>query len=233
MPDTPDIKDFRLAYMFRDLDRSLLAKIAERARWSELAAGETLFAKNDPGNRFFLVKTGMIKLFLLAEDGQEHVVELLGREHLFAEAVMFMGGRYPLHATALEPTRLISFDANFFLGLLRGNADLCLTLLAAMSRRMHGLVTEIDRLTLQTGMQRFVQYLLAQPAQKIAGTRTVRLPASKQVIASLLGIQPETLSRILSRLRDDGLVRVSGDTIVMLDYQALSHISSAPGELRG
>lgn len=166
MPDTPDIKDFRLAYMFRDLDRTLLAKIAERARWSELAAGETLFAKNDPGNRFFLVKTGMIKLFLLAEGGQEHVVELLGREHLFAEAVMFMGGRYPLHATALEPTRLISFDANFFLGLLRGNADLCLTLLAAMSRRMHGLVTEIDRLTLQTGIQRFVQYLLAQPAQK-------------------------------------------------------------------
>ncbi|MHB1331800.1 MAG: Crp/Fnr family transcriptional regulator [Sulfuriferula sp.] len=225
MPTTPDIKDFRLAYLFRDLDRALLAQIAERARWRELEAGEPLFAKNDPGNRFFLVKTGAIKLFLLAEDGQEHVMELIGREHLFAEAVMFMGGRYPVHASALEATRLIAFDADFFLGLLRRDADLCLALLAAMSRRIHGMVTEIDRLTLQTGAQRFAQYLLAQPAQKNAETRTVRLPASKQTIASLLGIQPETLSRILSKLRDEGLIQVDAETVVVLKPDALSRIS--------
>lgn len=225
MPTTPDIKDFRLAYLFRDLDRELLAQIAERARWRELDAGEPLFAKNDPGNRFFLVKTGTMKLFLLAEDGQEHVMELIGREHLFAEAVMFMGGRYPVHAAALEPTRLIAFDADFFLGLLRNDADLCLALLAAMSRRVHSLVTEIDRLTLQTGVQRFAQYLLAQPAQKSADIRTIRLPASKQTIASLLGIQPETLSRILSKLRDEGLIQVSAETVVVLKPDALGRIS--------
>lgn len=225
MPSAPDIKDFRLAYLFRDLDRAVLAQIAQRARWRELEAGEPLFAKNDPGNRFFLVKAGTIKLFLLAEDGQEHVMELIGREHLFAEAVMFMGGRYPVHAAALEPTRLIAFDADFFLGLLRHDADLCLALLAAMSRRVHGLVTEIDRLTLQTGAQRFAQYLLAQPAQKNADTRTVRLPASKQTIASLLGIQPETLSRILSKLRDEGLIQINAETVVVLKPDALSRIS--------
>lgn len=222
---TPDIKDFRLAYLFRDLDRELLAQIAERACWRELDAGAPLFAKNDPGNRFYLVKTGTMKLFLLAEDGQEHVMELIGREHLFAEAVMFMGGRYPVHAAALEPTRLIAFDAGFFMNLLRGNTDLCLALLAAMSRRVHGLVTEIDRLTLQTGVQRFAQYLLAQPAQKSADTRTIRLPASKQTIASLLGIQPETLSRILSKLRDEGLIQVNAETVVVLQPDALSRIS--------
>lgn len=225
MPITPDIKDFRLAYLFRDLDRELLAQIAERACWRELDTGAPLFAKNDPGNRFYLVKTGTMKLFLLAEDGQEHVMELIGREHLFAEAVMFMGGRYPVHAAALEPTRLIAFDAGFFLGLLRGNTDLCLALLAAMSRRVHGLVTEIDRLTLQTGVQRFAQYLLAQPAQKSADTRTIRLPASKQTIASLLGIQPETLSRILSKLRDEGLIEVNAETVVVLKPDALGRIS--------
>lgn len=225
MPSAPDIKDFRLAYLFRDLDRAVLAQIAQRACWRELEAGEPLFAKNDPGNRFFLVKSGTIKLFLLAEDGQEHVMELIGREHLFAEAVMFMGGRYPVHASALEATRLIAFDADFFLGLLRRDADLCLALLAAMSRRIHGMVTEIDRLTLQTGAQRFAQYLLAQPAQKNADTRTVRLPASKQTIASLLGIQPETLSRILSKLRDEGLIQVNAETVVVLKPAELSRIS--------
>lgn len=225
MPSTPDIKDFRLAYLFRDLDRVLLAQIAERACWRDMAAGEQLFARNDPGNRFFLVKTGTIKLFLLAEDGQEHVMELIGREHLFAEAVMFMGGRYPVHASALETTRLIAFDADFFLGLLRRDADLCLALLAAMSRRIHGLVTEIDRLTLQTGAQRFAQYLLAQPAKKSVDTRTIRLPASKQTIASLLGIQPETLSRILSKLRDEGLIQVNADTVIVLKPDELSRIT--------
>ena len=53
----------------------------------------------------------------------------------------------------------------------------------------------------------------------------VRLPASKQTIASLLGITPETLSRILSRLRDQGMIQVNAETIVVLKPDAFTRIS--------
>ncbi|MDR3391621.1 MAG: Crp/Fnr family transcriptional regulator [Sulfuriferula sp.] len=224
MPINPDIKDFRLAHLFRDLDRDVLTHIARHATWREFNAGETLFAKGDTGKYFFLVKSGAVKLFLLSEDGEEHIMELIGREQLFAEAVMFMGGSYPVSAAALEQTRLIAFDARFFASLLRDNSGLCLTLLAAMSRQMHTLVAEIDRLTLQSSTRRLAQYLLAQLARKENSTWVVPLPASKQNIASLLDIRPETLSRILARLADDGLIAVHADSIAILQPALLDQV---------
>ena len=224
MKNIPAISDFRLAHLFRDLDRGLLAQIAQHATWRELSAGESLFAKGDPGKHFFLVKTGAVKLFLLSADGQEHIIEIIGREQLFAEAVMFMGGSYPIYASALENSRVIAFDAQFFVTLLRDNASLCLTLLAAMSRQMHALVVEIDQLTLQTGTRRLAQYLLAQPARKIANKRTIQLSTTKQSIASLLDIRPETLSRILAKLAADGLISIHAETITILQPGLLNQV---------
>ena len=224
MNNTPAISDFRLAHLFRDLDRDLLVQIARHASWRELSAGEPLFAKGDPGKHFFLVKTGVIKLFLLSADGQEHIIEIIGREQLFAEAVMFMGGSYPIYASALENSRVIAFEAHFFATLLRNNASLCLTLLAAMSRQMHTLLAEIDQLTLQTSTRRLAQYLLAQPARKIANARMIQLPTTKQNIASLLDIRPETLSRILARLVDDGLISSNADSITILQPGLLNQV---------
>ncbi|WP_124948547.1 Crp/Fnr family transcriptional regulator [Sulfuriferula thiophila] len=224
MPATPDIKDFRLAHLFRDLQRDVLAQIARHAAWRELAAGEALFAKGDTGKQFFLVKTGAIKLFLVSEEGEEHIMEIIGRERLFAEAVMFMGGSYPVYATALEPSRLIAFDAYYFTSLLQNNPSLCLTLLATMSRQMHALVAEIDRLTLQSSTRRLAQYLLAQPAYKSGNSRQMALPASKQTIASLLDIRPETLSRILARLADDGLIAINAEHITILQPALLDQV---------
>jgi CRP/FNR family transcriptional regulator, dissimilatory nitrate respiration regulator len=224
MPITPDIKDFRLLHLFRDLERDTLAQIARHAVWRELEAGETLFVQDDKGKHFFLVKSGTIKLFLLSEEGEEHIMEIVNREQIFAEAAMFMGGSYPVSATALEPVQLIAFDAQFFVSLLRNNSGLCLTLLAAMSRQMHALVTEIDRLTLQSSTRRLARYLLAQLAHKTNSTWVVPLPASKQNIASLLDIRPETLSRILARLTDDGLIAVHVDGIAILQPTLLSQV---------
>ncbi len=224
MKKTPEISSFRLSPLFRELDRDLLAQIAQHATWRELDAGDQLFAKGEVGKHFFLVKTGLIKLFLLSEDGQEHIMEIVGREQLFAEAVMFMGDRYPVYATALESSRLIAFDAPFFVTLLRANPDLCLGLLASLSRQMHALVTEIDGLTMQSGARRLARYLLAQPAHKTATGRVIALPIAKHAIASLLDIRPETLSRIFTRLADDGLIAVDADRITLLQPALLKQI---------
>lgn len=224
MNATPEISSFRLAPLFRELDRELLAQIAQHAHWHELGTGEPLFAKGDTGQHFFLVKTGVIKLFLLSEDGEEHITEIVSREQLFAEAVMFMGDAYPMYATALESSRLIAFDAHFFMTLLRGNADLCLKLLAALSRQLHALVADIDGLTLHSGTKRLARYLLAQPAKKTAGIAVVELPVAKQTLASLLDLRPETLSRILNRLAEEGLIAIDAERITLIEPTALQRL---------
>lgn len=75
-------------------------------------------------------------------------------------------------------------------------------------------MAEIDELSFHSATHRLVGYLLAEGR--------VRLAAPKQVIASRLGVTPETLSRTLARLRDEGLVRVDRDTVDIVDADALA-----------
>jgi len=206
-------------HLFEPLNAEQLARMRESTREIRLQAGQSLFSQGEPARHFFMVLEGSLKLFLLSREGEEKVIELVSPDQFFAEAVMFMEhGRYPVNASALTESRLLAFDNRTFLELLQESRELTLRVLAAMSRRLHALVREIDELTLHNATYRFVTYLLQQ--ERTAGTR-VDLPLPKQIIASRLSIKPETLSRILARLREQGLVEVAGESITLINEPAL------------
>ena len=219
-----DKQQLQGGYLLSALAEPEFEAVLAHATLRSLTTGERLFDQGDPCTHFFFVLSGIIKLCRVAPSGEEKVMDLVLPGHYFAEAVMFMGGRYPVHARALETTRLVAVENQHFLALLRGNGDLCLRLLSSMSRRMHGLVNEIDHLTLHSGAQRVVGYLLEQVPQGVASS-SVRLSVPKHVIASRLGIQPETLSRVLAKLRGDRLIDVHDDIVVLNDVEVLRSMS--------
>ncbi|AHE98621.1 Crp/Fnr family transcriptional regulator [Thioalkalivibrio paradoxus] len=209
-------------HLFEPLDDAQLARMRESMREFHLAPGDTLFTQGDPARYFFLICVGSVKLFLLSREGEEKVIDVLHAGAMFAEAVMFMEHRnYPVNAGALTETRLLAFDNEVFLGLLRESPDLTLQLLGTMSRRLHQMVREIDELSLHNANYRFITYLLQQER---TGANRVDLNAPKQVIASRLSMKPETLSRTLSKLRDQGLIRVKGDSITFLDEPGIRRL---------
>ena len=219
-----DKQQLKSGYLLAALGEPEFEVVLERSTVRTLAPGERLFDQGDPCTHFFFVLSGIIKLCRVAPSGEEKVMDLVRQGHYFAEAVMFMGGHYPVHACALEATRLVALDNQRFLGLLRGNSDLCLRMMSTMSRRMHGLINEIDHLSLHSGAQRVIGYLLEQLPDDVAPP-SVRLLVPKHVIASRLGIQPETLSRVLAKLRGEHLIDVHDDTIVLNDVEALRRLS--------
>lgn len=220
-----DIQPLKDGYLLGPLTPTELDEVLAHATVRTLAPGERLFAQGDPCTHFFFVLSGIMKLCRMAPTGEEKVIELIRHGQYFAEAVMFMGGQYPVHAYALEAARLVALDSQHFLGLVRSNADLSLRLLSTMSRRMHGMINEIDNLTLHSGAQRVIGYLLDQLPEGVAASPSVRLLVPKHVIASRLGIQPETLSRVLAKLRGDHLIDVHDDTIVLNDVDALRRLA--------
>lgn len=206
-------------HFFEPLDESQLARIRETTREIRLGAGEPLFSQGDRAQQFFMLLEGSIKLFLLSREGEEKVIEVVRPSQFFAEAVMFMEhGRYPVNASALGESRLLAFDDRTFLDLLRESPDLTLRILTAMSRRLHALIREIDELSLHNATYRLVTFLLQQERTE-EGLVDLFIP--KQIIASRLSIKPETLSRILARLREKGLVDVTGDRVTLIDEAAL------------
>jgi CRP-like cAMP-binding protein len=224
------LPELRRAPLFAEMDERHLRELAAGAQALRLEAGEPLFRHGDPAERFFYLREGLIKLFRLSPDGDEKIIELIKPGETFAEAVMFMGtrGRYPVNAEAVNESRLLAFDQKMFLGLLRGSPEACFGLLASMSRRLHMLVNQIESLTLQNATYRLVAYLLEQIPRDVTASPEVVLTTPKGVIASRLAIQPETLSRILVRLRQGGLIEVHGNHITVRNVEALRKLVQMP-----
>ncbi|MEY6433892.1 Crp/Fnr family transcriptional regulator [Thioalkalicoccus limnaeus] len=213
------LNDLRRIPLFEPLTSEQLARIHTGLRERRCEAGERLFAQGDVARHFFLVADGSVKLSRLSRDGDEKVIEVIQAGQLFAEAVMFMDERrYPVNATTVTETRLILFEHAPLLGLLDESPDVALKLLGSLSRRIHGLLSQLDELTLHNATYRLISYLLSE-GRATAGE--VRLAVPKQVIASRLSMQPETLSRILARLRTRRLIEVQGDTIKLCDERGL------------
>ena len=217
------IDDLRNAPLLSRLTDAQLERVRQGAVLRRLDEGELLFTQGNAAERFYLVQSGQIRLFRLAPDGSEKVIEIVSPGQTFAEALMFLKApRYPVSAAALAPTRLVAIDAGDFAAMLRGSVDTCFVVMGALSQRLRALIGEIDELTLHSAKGRVARWLLAHcPGDR----RALTLDVPKAVLASRLSIKPETFSRVTKQLIEDRIIEVYGAHVTVLDRAALSRVA--------
>ena len=208
--------------LFQALDEKQFKIVLKSSHVLSMAAKSTLFERDSAASHFYLLKSGQIKLFCLSEEGDEKVIEIINPSETFAEAIMFMPKQiYPVSAETLKNSEVYSFDMKIFRGLLENSQETCFRLLATMGKQLHSRISDINNLTLHNGTYRLVVYLLEQlPADAVA-LSDIHLDTTKVIIASRLSIKPETFSRILLRLSKQGLIKVHGNDITLLDVDGL------------
>lgn len=216
------VEELRRHHIFAGLDDAQLSRVMQSAQVIALGENQHLFEAGQEARNFYLVRSGRIKLYLTSADGMEKVIHLVGAGDTFAEAIMFMDSPiYPIHASALCDSEVLAFSNKVFREILRESVDTCFRLMADMSAWLKKQLNEIDALTLQNATLRFANYLLQQIPAGQQGSTTITLEAPKQVIASRLSIQPESLSRILRNLQREGIITTQGSEIVVHDIAAL------------
>lgn len=183
---------------------------------------KTLFLQGDPATHFFVVLSGWVKLYRLRPDGAEVVVEVFGPGESFAEGAMHMPEGYPVSAEMVEEGRLLAVPTDAFGQRVRQDPDLAISMLASMSVRLKEFVNRIEKKETQTAAQRVADFILkfSRPDEPGAARVVVQLPYDKQLIANRLGMKPETFSRALSALREQG-VHVDGARAEIRDRPAL------------
>ncbi|MCW8931228.1 MAG: Crp/Fnr family transcriptional regulator [Gammaproteobacteria bacterium] len=217
-------QELRQHYLFRRLSDEAFNSILKQSNLLSLKRNETLFEQGDDASRFFLVRSGQIMLFQTSPEGNEKVVDIIGPGQTFAEAVMFMeGSRYPVNARSTSNSELFYFDNNAFTEQLQKSNTLCFAMMADMSTRLKGLLTEISELTIYNAKHRLISYLLGH-INDLQDQPTVKLTATKSMIASRLSITPETFSRILSKLKKEGLISIEDETIILIEPDKLKEI---------
>jgi len=225
LPSTPIKVQTFLANLplFREIAPQELDRIALGTREQHAARGEVLFRKGDPCEGFHVVVYGHVKLAFTSASGDEKVVELIGPGQSFGEALMFMEKPYIVYAQTLADSLLLHVSKSVVFEEIEREPRFARKMIAGLSRRLHGLVCDLEAYSLHSGTQRVIGYLLrAEPEPDTAGkVAQLKLPTSKGIIASRLNLTPEHFSRVLHELTATGLITVDGRTVTILDLERL------------
>jgi CRP-like cAMP-binding protein len=226
--------------LFQEMTPLELQRLAEGCRVRRLARGDDVFRVGEPCDEFHVTVMGQVKLFALSPAGQEKVIELVGPGNSFAEALMFTDKPYIINAQALTDTLLLSVGKAAVVREIERDSRFAMRMLAGISRRLHGLVHDVQAYSLHSGMQRVIGYLLRdlpEDADDAAAMTLadaghpmpcenpgkperelrVSLPVSKATIASRLSLTPEYFSRVLHELEAAGLIQIDKREICIPD----------------
>ena len=183
-----------------------------------LMKNEILFECGFEARHFFLIRTGQIIFFQVSENGNEKIINIFEPGQSFAEEIMFLDQqRYPVNARATCETELFYFNNQQFKTLLQHSNDLCFTMLSKMSNRLKSQTQEIVELSIYDAQHRLVRYLLEKSCKENIQScqPVVILSTTKSLLASRLSITPETFSRVLTRLKNQGLINIKDDAITL------------------
>ncbi|MBL8503075.1 MAG: Crp/Fnr family transcriptional regulator [Rhodocyclaceae bacterium] len=208
--------------LFQELSQEQVEHLAAQTREKRLHKGEMLFQKGDQPRGFYAIVYGQMKLAFPSAAGNEKVVEILGPQQSFGEAVMFMDRPYPVFAESLADSLLLHIARQAVFDMLETDASFARRMLAGLALRLHGLIRDVESYSLRSSTQRVIGFLL-QRTGRDDGAHDVEidLPTSKQVIASRLNLTPETLSRIFHDLAAAKLITVHGKHVTVHDPKRL------------
>ncbi len=210
--------------LFSGLSPDELFRIAQSSDLKNYARGEMIFSVGQACEAFHIVVSGQVKLFVVSPAGQEKVIEIISPGQSFAEALVFLNKPYILSAQALADTVLVNVSKRGVVSEIEQDPHFAMHMLAGVSRRLHGLVQDVEGYALRNGMQRLIGYLLRDVEVAPASgknTVTVSLPASKATIASRLSLTPEYFSRVLHELEAQQFIAIDRRDIRILDVQKL------------
>jgi CRP/FNR family transcriptional regulator, dissimilatory nitrate respiration regulator len=223
-----DLVLMRRTALFRRLKEDALARMLAPAVVTTVPRGQNLFVQGQQAERFYVLLSGWVKLYRMTAEGAEAVVTIVAPGESFAEAALFLSARYPVSAEAVDRARLLSFAAADFARLMGEDSGLAMAMLASLSVRLHGLVSQIEQLHAHSSPKRVGHFFLKLCSDK-TGSVAFELPFDKALLARRLGMQPETFSRALRQLREIG-VATQGPKVTVADLTALREFCGDVGD---
>ena len=210
--------------LFRELSQEQQAQVVGGVREIRLEKGAQVFSKGDPVKGFHVVAYGQVKLFLPSVQGNEKVVEIIGPQQSFGEAMMFLDKPCVVSAQALSNSLLLHVCKAAVFGEMERDHGTLRKMLSSLAQRTHQLMLDVEGYSLLSGKQRIIGYLLNQVGQEGLGGENVciDLSVAKSVIASRLNLTQEHFSRILHELSALELIKVEGRRLRIPDLESLA-----------
>ena len=209
--------------IFSELTDTELRFLSERAVPRKYESGEQLFSEGDPCAGLYVIESGNVRIFKSSAGGREQVLAIDGPGSSVAELPVFDGGKYPASAAAVNELAVLFVSRQDFHSLCLVHPEVALKVLRIVGKRLRGLVAIIEELSFTTVRSRLISLLLklAREQARSGGPVTITLPSTNQELAAHIGTVRELVSRNMSRLQAEGLIKIEGREVTIPNLQGL------------
>jgi CRP-like cAMP-binding protein len=215
--------------LFSGLKEEDLKRIRAIALPKHVAKKGILFSEGEEAKGFYVILTGKVKLFKISPEGKEQILHVASAPDAFAEAALFLEGKYPAFAEALSDSQLLFFPKREFIQLIERNPQLSINMIVSLSLFLKRFASLIEELSLKEVSSRIAKYVIdlsTRGAKEGKDLRDVELDLSKTQLALKLGTISETLSRTLSKMKAKKIIDVQKNRILILNREALEELAS-------
>ncbi len=214
-----DLELLRKVGFFSELEAKDLAAIRDVAEVRPFQKGKLLFCEGDRGDALYLVLKGKVKATLLAEDGREIILSLLGPGEIVGEMALFDAEeRRSATVETLEDSELMVLSGQAFLGVMASRPGIAMNVIRTLSQRLRDTSCRIRNLVFLDTYSRVGRYLVElarKQGRELADGSLFVMRPTHQEIANYLGTTRETVSRSMHDLQEQGLLRVVGRRVIL------------------
>ena len=204
--------------IFRKLGERELLSLAEQAIRKRFTKDSLIVQESDVGDSLMAILSGRMKVVLLSEGGKEIILSVLKDGDFFGEMSLLDGEPRSATVIAMEDSTLLIIQRQEFLRQMEENPSIAKAVLAEMSRRIRRADDRIGNLILLDVYGRVARLLLdlaRVEGTSVEGGILIEKRPTQQDIASMIGASRETVSRVLSELNRQGLIKLSGKSVLI------------------
>ncbi|MDU2065739.1 MAG: Crp/Fnr family transcriptional regulator [Sporomusaceae bacterium] len=212
--------------VFEELGETELALIAELTVTRNYKKSMIIFMEGEPGEGFYYVKSGKVKIVQASSDGREHIINILGPGEVFAEALLFRRGGYPATAVALEDSVIGMIQNKELEKAVMSHPTISLHIIKVLTQKLLNAQMKIKTLAFSDTYVRTGQNLAKLARQYGKPTKAgveIDLDMTRQDLANLVGTSRETVTRALGSLKKERTIDLIEHKIIILDMDKLEN----------
>ena len=216
----------RRSSIFASLNDDELGELADLAIERSFVSNEFIFWDGDAPDWFYMVAEGKVKVVKHSSLGKEFIIAFFGPGEMLGEVAVFEDKPYPASAQAVAETKVVGIKRKDFLSFLANRPQVALRIINVLGGRLRDAQGRLKDLAGERVEQRLASVLLMLSA-KLGLT----LPFTRQEIAGMVGTTTETAIRVMSHLKDRGIIRAVRGKVIILDMEKLRLLSEGPPQV--
>ena len=188
--------------------------------------GEVIFCEYEPGDSFYLIKSGQVKISKVVLEN-EKMLDILQPGDIFGEMAIIEDAPRSATATAVDEVQMLVFRKENFEVILKTNPAMALQLLKIFAKRIYEQKRRLMILTLDEDDARVLDVLLMLAEQHGTNPNSiekVELNTNDEQIASWAALKPEVCKRVLSHYEKLGRIEVEKDKVIVKNINEIHRI---------